>query len=292
MNTKKALFTDLDDTLYSWIDSFAPSFRAMVHVLHKKTQIEEEKLIESFRKVYNKRKTLDYSFVIQELDIWEELGWSKEKVISDAVKDARGAVSRVRSHHFALYNGVRDTLKWLKSENVFVIAYTNSPGYIAERRLKKLQIDTYIDCLAFFYDYEIPKDVPSDVQEARKSGKPKSSIRCKERFDNLKKPDPRPIYSLIEKHHLDAAKTYLIGDSIENDVYMAQQAGIFDIWAQYGTINHNPKDIETIKRISTISEQDRKRNLELREMTKPKFTVSNFAEIKDIIGSNQLSFNF
>lgn len=292
MNTKKALFTDLDDTLYSWIDSFAPSFRAMVHVLNKKTQIDEDKLIESFRKVYSKRKTLDYSFVIQELDIWEELGWSKEKVLSDAVKDARGAVRRVRSHHFTLYDEVRDTLKWLKNENVFVIAYTNAPGYIAQRRLKKLQVDSYIDCLAYFYDYEVPTDVPDDVQDAIESGKIRSSIKCIERFDNLKKPDPQPILWLIEKHHLDATKTFLIGDSIENDIYMAQQAGIIDIWARYGTANHNPKDIETIKKISTISAEQRKRNLELREITKPRFTVDNFAEIKAIIGSNQLSFDF
>lgn len=157
--------------------------------------------------------------------------------------------------------------------------------------MRKLQIDTYIDCLAYFYDYEVPIDVPSDVLDAIDSGKPKSSIKYIERFDNLRKPDPRPIRLLIEKFHLDATKTYLIGDSIENDVCMAQQADIVDIWAKYGTVNHNPKDIETIRRISTISEESRKRNLDLREKTNPKFTVNSFAEIKDIIGSDQLSFN-
>ena len=292
MDSKKTLFTDLDDTLFSWIDSFAPSFRAMVHVLHRITEIEEDKLIESFRKVYGRRKTLDYSFVIQELDIWENLGWSKDKILEDAVKPARGAVNRVRSYHFTLYNEVREPLKWLKSENIFVIAYTNAPGYIAQRRLKKLQIDTYIDCLAYFYDYEVPADVPDDVQNAVATGKSKSSIKCIERFNNLKKPDPRPILQLMEKYQLEASKTFLIGDSIENDIFMAQQAGIVDIWARYGTINHEPKDLETIKRISTISEEDKRKKIELREKIKPSFTIDNFAEIKAIIGSTQLSFDF
>jgi len=292
MATRKALFTDLDDTLYSWIDHFAPSFRAMVHVLEKKTGLDNETIIESLRRVYKTRRTLDYSFVIQELDIWEKLEWSKDKVLNDVVRDSRGAVNRVRSERFSLYPRVREILKWLKSENIFIVAYTNAPGYIAQRRLKTLQVDTYIDCLAYFYDYEIPLDIPSDVQKAIESGKPRSSIKSTERFDNLKKPDPRPLKALMKKYHLDEKATFLIGDSIENDIFMAQKAGIVDIWARYGTLNHNPKDLETIRRISTLSDEDRARNKLIRESVTPTYAVDNFSDIKQVIGSRQLSFAF
>jgi phosphoglycolate phosphatase len=293
MANRKALFTDLDDTLYSWIDFFAPSVRAMVHQLKGITNLNEEMIFESFRKVYQNRQTLEYSFVLQELDLWEKLGWSKEKTLQDVVNPVRGVFRTVRNHHFKLFPGVRETLAWLKTEDIFVCAYTNAPGYHAERRLRSLNIDRYIDCLAYFIDSEIPDDLhlPLDVQKLKNKDKRKSYIKDVKRF-TAKKPNPSPLIKLIEEFDINLSKCYLIGDSIEKDVYLAQQAGVKDIWAQYGAINHKPIDIETIRKISTYSDDEMQRNKIIRELVKPAFVVDNFAELKQIIGSRQLSLGF
>jgi len=290
MEPRKALFTDLDDTMYSWVGFFAPSFRAMIHVTQKVTKIDEETLYDSFKKVYKRHNSLEYSFVIQELDIWEKLGWNTQRVLEEVVKPARGAVRRVRKKHYALFSGVRDTLKWLRNQNIQVFAITNAPGYIAHKRLRVLQVDTYIDCLVFFKDYYVPQDVPDDVR--KKVDKEKSSVKLVREFDiSEAKPDPKALRKLIAEFNLDIKKTYLIGDSLENDIYLAQKAGIIDIWAKYGKENLLQKDLETIGKISTFSEEEKNENIILRQSIKPTFTVNSFDEIRSIIG-DQLAFNF
>lgn len=48
------LITDLDNTLYNWVDYFAPSFRGMVHAISREMNLDEEKIYSGFKEVFKK----------------------------------------------------------------------------------------------------------------------------------------------------------------------------------------------------------------------------------------------
>jgi len=129
-DSKRAVILDLDGTLYSWVDYYGPSFRAMVHALNKILDISEEKLIQSFKKVYEKHNSVEYAFSVQELDIWNELNWSEEQIRDIAIKAARGAFRIARKKNLKLFKGVRETLEWLKYEDIFIFAFTDAPSFL------------------------------------------------------------------------------------------------------------------------------------------------------------------
>src|SRR4051812_6260961 len=73
MGYQHVLLTDVDNTLYNWVDFFAPSFRAMLHVLARECAIHEEELTQQFKDVYVKYGSLEYRYSIQKLSICKDL---------------------------------------------------------------------------------------------------------------------------------------------------------------------------------------------------------------------------
>src|ERR1022692_1642040 len=63
------LLTDLDNTVYDWVDFFAPSVRGMIHVLAREIPCEEALLFDEFKLVYSRVGSLEYAFSVQELPI-------------------------------------------------------------------------------------------------------------------------------------------------------------------------------------------------------------------------------
>jgi phosphoglycolate phosphatase-like HAD superfamily hydrolase len=257
----------------------------MVHVLARETSLDEDSITESFRRVYRKHGALEYSYSVQELDIWTSLGWPPEKVMNEAVRKARGAFRRVRDKHLHLFPHVKETLQWAKGEGILVFAYTDAPGYQAHKRLRKLYIERSIDYLVLFRDFGVPDSAPEDVLAKR--GLPPSHIKEERFILPERKPDPAPLLRLMEKYDLDPNNTYVVGDSLELDVLLAQKAGVVDIWARYGKSSAEPKNIQTIQRISTYTEEEAERYRQLRESVKPTHIIDGFSEIETIIGSRQ-----
>ena len=69
---KKALIFDLDNTLYSWMDSFAPAFDAASIYLSQVTKIPLKNIRESFKKVFLQHQSVEVINAIEELDIWDK----------------------------------------------------------------------------------------------------------------------------------------------------------------------------------------------------------------------------
>ncbi len=283
----RGLILDLDNTLYNWVDSFAPSFRAMVHVLARVTKYEENLIVESFRKVYKKHNTVEYAFAIQELDIWNELGWEKDKILHDAVKPARTAFSITRSKYSTLYPNVRETLYWAKEQGMLIIAYSVAPYYLAEGRLRAFKIDHLFSHLYTWYGYDVDYEsgnLPQDIVPRNKSRIPK--IR---RLDvSTIKPNPVGLFTLVEECKIDINYSYLVGDSLDKDIALAQKVGIVDIWARYGK-NVLPQSIETLSKITHWSSGEEKRHERAQVEIIPTFTIDDFSEIKKIITPLQLN---
>jgi phosphoglycolate phosphatase len=287
--TKLALISDLDGTLYNWVDFYALSFRAMVHVLGRITKLDEKRIIESFRQVYLKHKTVEYAFAIQELDIWESLRWTNEEIMENAVKPARVAFRMARSKNLQLYPHVKETLDWARTEGLLIIAYSNSPRIQAEMRLKYLRIDRFFDELWSWYSEEIPTNVPKEVLNKYIAGKyDVTSLRKSEFSLAQSKPNQEILQSMLEKHDLHPEKTYIVGDNLYTDISAAQEAGIRDIWSRYSQVKQE-KNLDTLRQITPWSDEEIARDKESKRTITPTYTIDDFEEIKKIIGSRQLS---
>jgi len=292
MSNRKAIILDLDGTIYNWVDFFAPSFRAMVHVLSRLTRLDEEVIIQSFKRVYQAHNTLEYSFSVQELDIWESLQWPKEDIEEKAVKAARGAFRRVRKKHLSLYPGIKETLQWAKSQGLIIIAYTDSPRIQAEMRLKFLRTDNLFNRLHSLQDSNLPEgsDIPEDVINKMRAGKYSSKITIKSQFGPQDvKPSPETLRSLLNEFQLTPPNTYLVGDSIQKDIAGAQEVGIIDIWARYKNYSSKTKNIETILKITPWTKEQIAKSKEASQVIKPTYIIDSFAEIKEIIGNQRPS---
>jgi phosphoglycolate phosphatase len=286
--SKRAVILDLDGTLYSWIDFYGPSFRAMVHSLNKLLDIDEEDLIESFKKVYQKHGSVEYSFSVQELDIWEDLDWSDEEIRDIAIKAARGAFRRARKRYLKLFTGVKETLDWFTYEDIIIFASTDAPYFHAEKRLKSLGIDKYFAGLICLKFNQIPNILPLDVQKKINQDSYQSRIpHIIEINKEYLKPDPTPLINLILEFNLDKNRTFYVGDSLEKDILLAQEVGVIDIWAKYGKESYQQKNLDTIIKITPWNKEDVKKSISISKEINPSFTINEFSELINIMGAEK-----
>jgi len=265
------ILTDLDNTLYNWLDYFAPSFRAMVHALCKKIGISEEALIEDFKRIYREKRFIEYSFSVQELGICR--GRSKEE-IGNLIRVAKGAFSRVRRKRLQLYPGVEETLLWAHKKKIPVIGVTNTSVFQGERRLCRLRIDGLFYGLAGWEGH----DVPEEYEEKEYSSKILRKWFL--RFDELK-PSAKGYLRILKELKVPPKVVYIVGDSLERDVVPALQIGANAIWAKYGQ-EVEPKNFQTLCLI-TYRDQEKNSNMYEKAPTIPTVTINNFGELQQII---------
>ena len=64
--TYRAVVTDLDNTLYPWVDYIVPSLEAMVDSLVATTGLPRIRIVQSLKAVYGRYESNEYPFAIQE----------------------------------------------------------------------------------------------------------------------------------------------------------------------------------------------------------------------------------
>lgn len=243
---------DLDNTVYNFIDYFAPCFRGMVHALSRGLQVTEDALYEDFRRVFGTYGSIEYPFSVQELSFCKHL--SKEEV-ANLVRVARGAFARVRTKHLEPYPFVQETLANLKEAGVLIVAVSNAPYFHALSRLKSLHLDKYFNGLICWKGYDLPDDSLS-----RTFIEKHASTREKSRIDKVWKLDKNELKPNIDGYMLAInyfrvalTDTYVVGDSIPKDVSPAENMGAIGIWAKYGEAVEE-KNLKTVLRISNWKE--------------------------------------
>ena len=251
---QRVLLADIDNTLYDWPSFFAPSLRAMVHVLSRELRIGEDHLYKELKAVFERHGSLEYAFVVQELDSVRSLETERVRKL---VGLARGAFNSVRRKHLAPYPGVRETLDWLHRQDVLVIGVTNSPVYRAQHRLFDLGLDSLLDGLIAWEGFEV-----SDDDSANKGFVPAGHMRVRTRIISERvwtvtqdecKPNPQHYKRALEFLGVKSTDAWAIGDSKAKDLEPAAKLGIRTIWARYGAKDDpdNPNvDMATLLRIT------------------------------------------
>lgn len=270
---KRLVILDLDNTLYSWMDAFAPSFRAQVHILARELNLDEKLIMDDFKRVFARHGTVEYPDALLELDVWNHAD-STEEEQQIIQKKARKVYSITWRRNLILYPNVRETLLLLQANSVLIVGLSDSYYQWAERRLNQLGIGRFFHKL---YACESPWDERIEH---------KLHYKLKEKWRKLSsqmmKPNPDIVEKIAREEQVDKRNIFMVGDSLTKDIATAQAAHVADVWARYGT-KYKDENRVTLQSITpwSINEQEGERIA--RNKFRPTYVIDDFSEIATIM---------
>lgn len=290
----RLVVTDMDNTLYSWVDYIVPAVEAMVDAVVKATGFSRLKVVQSLKAVYTAYESNEYPYALQESSIFKEFPefGSFDKLVIDP---ARAAFSNARKKYLKPYKGVVETLTALKARKIFVAALTDAPRNPAEQRVKRLGIDQLLTALYTMPGFTFPAGpdgaalVAPDIVQKEVEGAYRAACPVFELPREWEKPNPAGLKKIIATYGLDPRDVLVVGDSMKKDIGAAQAVGCHDCWAEYGTY----VSLEYRERLDIISSAaiTRRHAASVYEggaqPQKPTHTLSNYGQLLPLI--DQLS---
>jgi len=276
----KLLVTDLDDTIWDWIKMWYNTFEPYLYDIQKITNIEIALLKESFKRLHQKYGTSEVSYAFKELDV---LNQSQINLLVNA--DILKEYNSNRKHNISLYKGVINVLYELKHHfGLKIIGFTESSDFYTRFRIKTLELDGVIDSIYTPQSHNLPESVRRYYSKEYWELTETKVIKLKKKF---KKPDPQILLTIVKENGYQIENTLYVGDKLDRDILMANQAGITSIHANYGN-NIFTNEYSLLKEVThwTTEEVIREENFKKRIKeckTNPDYTINNFQQILDII---------
>ncbi|MCT7567822.1 HAD family hydrolase [Aliarcobacter butzleri] len=281
MKNIKLVITDLDNTLYDWFTPWYKAYKFFIDSVVEHTDIKEKDLLNEIKVIHQKHGTAEYSFdfLLNELNIFQE------KYPKDKIDDLKHKFYKTKKNYLKLYPGVMETLCLLKDKGCIIVAYTESMGFYANDRIRKLGLDGIIDKLYSPEEHDIPQTF-----EAYYSADYYKFKRTKHSYLplNHKKPDKDILNNIISQFDFKKDEILYIGDSLTKDIKMAKDVGILDVHAEYG-LSHNKEEYELLKKVThwTDEEVEKEKNT-TKEHIEPSYTLkASFTELLTEFRFNQ-----
>ena len=276
----RMLITDLDNTLYDWVDVWYQSFIAQLDAINARTGLPVEDLLPRFKRVHQKHGTSEYAFAPAELFLPDEIGVGSADLYSCAYE----ALERVRQKTLKLYPGVRDTLTQIRAAGTLIVGFTESMPLYTKIRIVRLGLDGMLDYVYTPPNHRLPDSIPVEWAEqwTREGDKMQITV-CREIPDGESKPNPDLLRSLLADFDMDADFAAYVGDSKMRDLIMAQGAGVIDVWAEYGVAQHTDAYalLRAVTHWTPAAVENERHFLAPRE---PRFTlVESFSEILGLL---------
>ena len=276
----RAVITDMDNTLYSWVDYIVPSIEAMVGSLCTTTGLPRIRVVQALKEVYERYESNEYPFAIQESNLYSTFHYDFDSFENLVITPAREAFRVARRKYLVPYRDVLSTLAELKKNGIKVVALTDAPRNPAERRALMMKLDEQLHAIYTLPAFPFPDSgVGRDVVEREKAGGVKLACPVIELPRDHEKPDPRGILRICSDLGVAPSEAIFVGDSIVKDVPLAQAVGVLDAWAEYGTY----VSAEYKERLAVISAASAmRRNLQQADMLKrkpPTVRLSGFDQV-------------
>ncbi|MBX7098226.1 MAG: HAD family hydrolase [Myxococcaceae bacterium] len=286
----RLVVTDMDNTLYSWIDYIVPAVEAMVSATERATQWPRVKVVQALKAVYSKHESNEYPFALQESAIFEafpDFG-SFDKLV---IEPARMAFAEARKKYLKPYKTVVQTLVELKKRGLPVVALTDAPRNPAEQRAKRMELDQHLTALYTLPGFTFPatpegeKLVAPDIQQKEARGEYRAACPVIELPRDAEKPNPKGFLQICRTYGVEAQQVVYVGDSLKKDVGMAQAVGAIDCWAEYGTyVSLEYRERLDIISAAAITRRHASSVFESGEKPqKPTHALSNFGQVLDVI---------
>jgi len=282
----KIIITDIDNTLYDWVDSYMDSFNAMVKKLSIITKKDIGVLKASFKKIHEKHNDIEYPLSLEELDIIKD--FNKNLTIKKKLLKYNPAIEefdKVQNRTLKLYDGVLETFEILKSKNKIIVGYTESMKIYTRLRLHKLKIEHYFDGL--ITQKEKNNNINLDCLDLRCCNKKKYNFYeipfLIEYNLNFAKPSTVILEKILKHYNIMKNELIYIGNDLVKDIYMAKKFGIVDIYSGYGSYEKCSKYSQLYEITHWTKEKIEKEKNTLKREVKPSYTIECFSEIIKII---------
>jgi FMN phosphatase YigB (HAD superfamily) len=260
MQTVSVVITDLDNTLFDWVEIWHEPFKAMLDQLVSASGIDRDTLIKEFQQIHRKYQTVEYAFAIEELPSLQELhpGQNLAEVYDEAIHAFRSR----RNEVLALYPSVEESLQCLKDHKCLIIGYTESQAFYTHFRMKRLGLDRILDCVYSPADHELPGGQSlANVRMYEPEHYKLRRTEVRHTPAGEKKPNPDILLQIIRDVGALPDETIYIGDDLAKDVSMAQHARVTEVWASYGTA-HEREEYDLLRRVTHWSEAEVQRQRE------------------------------
>jgi FMN phosphatase YigB (HAD superfamily) len=285
----RLVVTDMDNTLYSWIDYIVPAVESMVDAVQLATGFPRIKVVQSLKAVYTKYESNEYPFALQESSMFDEFPefGSFDKLI---IEPARMAFTEARRKYLKPYKNVVDTLKALKESGTIVVALTDAPRNPAEQRIKRLGLDGFLAAIYTMPGFTFPKTpngealVAPDILQKQERGEYNALCPAIELPRDWEKPNPLGLQKIIKTYGLEPSQVLVVGDSVKKDIAVAQEVGCHDVWAEYGTyVSHEYRERLDIISSNAITRRHAASVYEGVQVQKPTHTISNFGQVAQLV---------
>lgn len=265
-----ALILDLDNTLYSWMDSYAPALRATIKYLAKEIHQPVPIIRDSFKKVFKAHKSVEVVNMVKELDVWEKTTLCGEK--KDEIQNyAQALFLETFKNSLQLFPDVEKVLSWAKKNGIMLIAFSDARAIWADFRLQTLNLYPFFEYIYVLKDEGLPDAVIKQY--------PGSVIQYPPEYC---KPSPDIYLEIIRKTGICNNQLFIIGDSKRKDISPASRLNLSTIWAKYGN-NCSSSSKRLLGAVTPWTASQRASGGGI----KPQYTMDSFSEIISILENNQ-----
>jgi FMN phosphatase YigB (HAD superfamily) len=280
VSRKSALITDLDNTLFDWVELWIRCFSAMLDEVVKISRVPKEKLLPEISAVHQRHGTSEYSFLLEEIPALRSTlkGRAATEVFAPAIQIYR----EQRRAHLELYPTVAEALLKIKGKGALIVGYTESMSFYSNYRIRRLGLDGVLDYVFCPKDHETPKGLTAD--DFRKYPAQHYELKYSKRHFTpvgSKKPDVAVLNGIIDDLGLDKGSCVYVGDNLMKDVAMATDCGVEDVWAKYGQAHKRP-EYRLLQDVThwTPEDVEREQKIKEKEHVHPSHTLEkSFEEI-------------
>lgn len=263
MKKVSTVITDMDNTLYNWVEMWYQSFSAMLQELIAVSGIDQATLEAEIRQVYQKHGTSEYRFLIQELPSLKVQQFGENSI--ERYQSAIQAYEEACKGSLCFYPLVMETLEEIKARGCQIVAYTESMAYYTLLRVKNLHLDGLLDYVFSPSDHDTPlSGTAGEIhQYSSEYLAPKRTIHRNIPLGELK-PNPKVLLDIIVDVGASVNQTIYVGDNLMKDIAMAQSASVTDVLAKYGEAQQT-EAYQLLRRVSHWTQKDVEREKTLIE---------------------------
>jgi len=288
----RLVVTDMDNTLYSWVDYIVPAVEAMVEQVCRATGFPRIRVVQSLKAVYARYESNEYPYALQESSIYTEFPdfSSFDKLV---IEPARAAFAEARKKYLRPYKTVVETLETLKSRGIPVVALTDAPRNPAEYRARFMEFDQLLGGIYTLPGFRFPKKEGEDliaphIRTKEERGEYRAACPVVELPRSAEKPSTVGLLRICKDHGVDPSEVLVVGDSLHKDLGVARAVGALGCWAEYGTyVSREYRERLDIVSAAAITRRHAASLLEVGPARavepEPAHALSNFGQILPIL---------